>query len=159
MLNNIVNILLLYIYTMRNLQEIAIRLIPDLLVPYNKPIINGNINDNYIKILIDTGASNSIIFMNTINSLNINDMIDYDVNIDLNCIGMKRKHKANGIIWYIEINIAGYLFPVALIVSNDNRMNKCIDIILGSNFLNKYNGVIDYKNKLLKLNDTIISFN
>jgi predicted aspartyl protease len=133
--------------------ELAITCIPELLVPSGKIIIDGYINNKLVKILIDTGANSSVIFTSSINRLNLNDIVDDEVDIKLNGIGMKKIHKAEGIIWYIELLLANYNFPIALIVSASTKLSNTIDIVIGSNFLQKYEAQIDFKNMIIKFSD------
>lgn len=135
--------------------EMAINNIPELLVPSGKIVLDGHINDCSIKILVDTGAANSIIFMNTVNHIELGKLVDRKQDIDINGFGIS---KALGMLWYIELELDDILFPLSLIVANN--INMAIDVILGINFLQAYNAQIDFKNRKLKLNEMYeISFN
>lgn len=129
--------------------EMAMNNIPELLVPSGKIILNGHINDCSVKILVDTGAANSMIFTNTVDHIELGKLVDRKQDININGFGIS---KALGMLWYIELEISEILFPLSLIVANNINMD--IDVILGINFLQAYNAQIDFKNKKLKLNET-----
>lgn len=135
--------------------EMAIDNIPELLVPSSKIILNGHINDCSVRILVDTGAANSVIFANTVDHIELERLIDKKQDIEINGFGTS---KALGILWYIELELNETLFPLSLIVTDN--INIDIDMILGINFLQAYNAQIDFKNRKLKLNEMFeMSFN
>ena len=130
------------------LYEMAVNIIPEMLIPTEMIILNGEINGLPVNILLDTGASTSVIFSNAINKLNLHELIDIEQSSMLEGIG---KEKSLGQIWYIELKLNGNIYPISLVGSN-NRI-KDFDMILGINFLRSYKALIDFKNKTLTLND------
>lgn len=133
------------------LYEFALDNIPEMLFPSNLIKINGKINNQNIIIMIDTGASFSIISESTIERLNLNNVIDRKMTADLNGIG---RDISTGRIWYVELLINDNIYPLSLIASS--MITDNIDIILGINFLKSYNALIDFKNNKISLNDNII---
>jgi hypothetical protein len=103
-----------------------------------------------IKILLDTGASSSVIFSNTINRLELNDLIDSEQSREVYGIG---KEITLGQIWYVELELNKNIYPISLIASNNNNNFKEFDMILGLNFLQSYKAVLNFSNRCLILND------
>lgn len=133
------------------LYEFALDNIPEMLFPSNLIKINGKIDNQDIIIMIDTGATFSIISESTIEKLNLNNTIDRKMTADLNGIG---KEISTGRIWYVELLIDENIYPLSLITAN--KQIDDIDIILGINFLKSYNALIDFKSNRMSLNDNII---
>jgi hypothetical protein len=135
--------------------EMALNTIPEMLIPINMIILNGEINDIPIKILLDTGASSSIIFNSAIEKLKLADLIDTEEKVELQGIG---NETSLGRLWYVELKLDSNIYPISLIVSNSNINN--FDMILGINFLQSYKALIDFKHRCLTLNDQYkINFN
>jgi len=128
--------------------DTAIYEIPEMILPQNLIYINGYINNRYTKILIDTGATTSIIFKHSIDKLNINYLIDDEEKTCLNGIG---NEISIGRIWYSQLEIDNYLYPISLIVSDNKILDY--DIILGINFLQTYDSLINFKTNQLILNN------
>jgi len=128
--------------------DMAMSTIPEMFVPTNMIILNGKINDKDIKILLDTGASTSVISNKAVEKLDLSDLVDKMAKTKLQGIGSE---ESMGRLWYIELDINNMIFPVSLIVSKMNF--PVFDIILGINFLQSYNANIDFKNKKIILND------
>jgi predicted aspartyl protease len=126
----------------------AMTTIPEMFVPTNMIILKGRINDKDINILLDTGASTSIISKKAVDKINLSDMVDTSSKQELQGIGSEQ---SNGRIWYAELNLNEIIFPISLIVSNIDFAS--FDMILGINFLQSYNAIIDFKHNKIKLND------
>ena len=124
----------------------AINEIPDMLITSEPLYIDGYIDNNPVKILIDTGASSSIIYNNAINRLDLHSKVDTNYKSLLSGIGLEVSF---GRIWYINLQISNYIFPVSLIVSNNDVSNT--DIILGMNFLKACNAILDLENMTLQI--------
>ena len=75
--------------------DTAINEIPEMILPQRLISINGNINNISIKILIDTGATTSIIFKHSTNRLNLNYLIDQEERV-------ASVHKQNVPLNYLE---------------------------------------------------------
>jgi hypothetical protein len=128
--------------------NIAITNIPNMFIQSKMIIIDGSINNKPLKILLDTGASVSVIFLNTINRLGLSDLIDYRIKSELQGIGAET---SIGKLWYTELKLEDLNFPITLTVVNNQI--KEFDMILGINFLELYNASIDFENKKIKLNN------
>jgi hypothetical protein len=133
--------------------ETAVNNIPNMIISKKLICIIGYINNSPIKILIDTGASCSLIFLHTIERLKLDYLVDNNSQVCLQGIG---NEITIGRLWYIDLKINKMNYPSSFIVSN-NIID--FDIIIGINFLQTYKGVIDFGNNILKLNNNKISFN
>ena len=60
-----------------------------------------------------------------------------------------------GRIWYIEIELNKYIYPISLIVSHSKISDY--DMIIGINFLKTYQSVIDFKKNFLILDQNYIT--
>jgi len=137
--------------------DMAIENIPECMIPSELITINGIVNDIPIKILIDTGASTSIIFEDTIETLKIKHLVDKSNYCEISGIG---KQNSVGDIYYIELNLLNNIYPISLTVINTLAINKQFDMILGLNFLQSYNAILNFKKKILILNNIYqIKFN
>lgn len=130
-----------------SMYEMALNTIPEMLVPINMIILNGELNDLPVKILLDTGASSSVIFNNSIDRLSLNELIDTEQSSELRGIGTE---KSLGQIWYIELKLDGNIYPISLIASTNQITD--FDMILGINFLQSYDAVLNFKDRTLILN-------
>ena len=138
-----------------SMYEMAMNTIPEMLIPINMIILNGELNDLPIKILLDTGASNSVIFSHAIQRLSLNELIDTESSAELRGIGTE---KSLGQIWYTELKLNNNIYPISLIASTTPI--KEFDMILGINFLQSYGAVLNFKTRTLLLNDKYeIKFN
>ena len=133
--------------------ETAINNIPNMIISKKLICIIGYINNCPIKILIDTGASCSLIFLHTIERLKLHYLVDINGQVCLQGIG---NEITIGRLWYIDLKINKMNYPSSFIVSNNNIID--FDIVIGLNFLQTYKGVIDFGNNILKLNNNKISF-
>lgn len=114
--------------------------------------LDGYISDNHVKIVIDTGANNSIIFSDIINRLELNDYINYDKINEFSGIG---KTESKGNIEYI-IQINNIYYDILLNVCD--KQIEDIDIILGLDFLYYNNVIINFKMNTIKINNDEILF-
>jgi predicted aspartyl protease len=105
------------------------------------------LNGHKIKCLIDTGSQSTLISENLVKKLGISNFIDKNTKIGIGGLGnSKIKCKK---IHFMKIFIENDEYPINFYV-----LDKCInDIVIGLNFLIKNNGIIDIKNKKIKLND------
>lgn len=109
--------------------------------------------DNPVKIVIDTGANYSIIFSNTINRLELNNLINYDYVNEFSGIG---KSESKGRIDYM-IQLNNIYYNILLNVCNEQIDD--IDIIIGIDFLYYYNVIINFKINKIIIDDNEILFN
>ena len=130
------------------LYDLATSHIPEMLFHSSLIILNGKINSNNIRILLDTGASSCVIFNKTINKLNLSEYIDDRDKIMIRGIG---EEKSVGRLWYIELELDNYILPISATILNSDI--KDFDMILGINFLQTYSANIDFATKTLKLNN------
>lgn len=126
--------------------DTVVNKIPEVILPQKLIYINGTINNQLLKIMIDTGATTSIIFNSTVNRLNLNYLIDTEEQTVLNGIG---NELSIGRIWYIEVDLNKYTYPMSLIVSQ-NQISD-FDMIIGINFLKTYKTQIDFNTNSLNL--------
>lgn len=138
-----------------SMYEMAMNTIPEMLIPINMIILNGELNELPVKILLDTGASSSVIFNHAIKRLSLSELIDTESSAELRGIGTE---KSLGQIWYTELKLNGNIYPISLIASTTQI--KEFDMILGINFLQSYGAVLNFKTRTLTLNDKYeIKFN
>lgn len=131
---------------------IAYEKIPELLVPDNVIIVIGKINENPINILFDTGASGCCMTIDAIYKCGLTDLIDYDYFVDVQ--GATEKKNSKGKIWYLELDLQCIdtklkKYPISCEVIN--TINGQIDIVLGNNFLRKYNCEINFCSRTIIL--------
>jgi len=131
--------------------DTAVNTIPEIILPQKLFYIYGIINNIQLKLLIDTGATTSIIFKHTVNKLNLGNLVDTEEQSFLNGIG---NELSLGRIWYIEIELNRYTYPMSFIVSNGRIAD--FDMIIGINFLKTYQTKIDFKTNSLIINQNQI---
>ncbi len=136
--------------------------IPELFVPGELIIIDGMLNNNAIKIFVDTGASCCCITKSATNKFKLSDLIDKSTIFKIK--GSTDSADTYGKIWYNEllikdINNKYSKFPVSFDVIDD--IIDTFDIVLGNNFLRTYNANINFNNRIIsfntKDNNTIIT--
>lgn len=143
--------------------ELSDKHIYKMLENHNNLIINGRINNEPIKILFDTGATNNFIFKSK--------TYQYENIIDKKNIyettGLHISKKTYGTIWYLEIELKTNKnnyekFGINLQVIEDNNINNInninfnsFDMILGLPFMMFYKANIDFETKIITLNNKI----
>jgi predicted aspartyl protease len=110
--------------------------------------INGKINNVPVKILVDTGAQFSTIFNDTINKLDMKDMVD--TRGSFTCRGFGTTNSV-GIVWIVELEINGGMFPVKSTVLDMKMLN--FDMMIGMDFLTSYMARFDLASRKLTLNN------
>jgi hypothetical protein len=136
-------------------KEIAYNLIPEMLIPTNLITIDGYINDEQINIIVDTGSAYSHIFKSTIDRLELSNLVDKNEQDEICGNGIT---KSLGRLWYQEIELNSNYIPISFLVIDD--IVDGYDVILGNNFLQSYDALLDYNKKKLILNKDIeILFN
>ena len=131
---------------------------PEMFIQTGMIILNGYIGNKpeSLKILLDTGASTSIIFTKTVRRLKLLDMVDDRIRTKIRGIG---EEKIKGRIWYIDMKLNDINCPISLLVSNNENIRY--DMILGINFMQSYGVIIDFNNRKIRLNnkyDIIFSY-
>jgi hypothetical protein len=127
---------------------IAQTIIPQMIKQNNLIYINGYINNKLLKVIIDTGASISIIPELILKNLKLDLFIDSSRKSQL--IGMCTDISI-GKLWYVDLVLDNNNFPLNLTVIKNQI--KDYDIILGINFLKEYQAIIDFNNNIIKLNN------
>lgn len=123
-------------------------------ISYTLINIKGEYNDIAFKIIIDSGASTSIMSNYMAELLGISHLIDTRMSGIANGIGTS---KIFGCIFGCNIKINNNIFiPVNLKIL-DNKIDKHL-VILGLDFLYTYGCLVDFKNRSLKVNDQNIPF-
>lgn len=128
--------------------------IPELLVPDNVIIIKGFINGININVFVDTCASGCCMSINSVKKCGLEDIID-NKNI-ISVKGITNKKLTLGKIWYLDLelfdsNDKNKSFPTCCEIIDD--VGEQIDLILGSNFLRKYNCSINFSQRFIILED------
>lgn len=142
-------------HIVRDLYNKALRSYPELLVKSSKLITvdfslkNSNHQIKTVKMLIDTGASGSIIKYTSTAKLNLMDFVDIKTKSE--AFGVGGKQKGYGLIPYIEMLYGDCAFPTSLQVL-DMDENAEFDGILGIDFLTMFNITIDFGSKYLIVN-------
>ncbi|MGK0256218.1 MAG: clan AA aspartic protease (TIGR02281 family), partial [Arcobacteraceae bacterium] len=108
--------------------------------------INAIINDNIkVKLLIDTGASITL----------INDLLIKDLNLDLTTLKTIKLNTANGVVTAYSTKVQKFSINN---LSFDNfqitisKLNKKLDGLLGMNYLKHFDFYIDQDDAILYLN-------
>jgi DNA damage-inducible protein 1 len=106
-----------------------------------------NLNGHNIKSLIDTGAQSTLISLGLVRKLGIENYIDKNCKIRMG--GLDKTSIKCKKIHFMKIKVENDEYPINFYV-----LDKCVnDLVIGLNFLIKNNGIIDIKNKKIKLND------
>lgn len=122
--------------------------------------LNGIINNNYIKIIVDTGSNNCCIKKSILKKCNINVLINNNSNIlfmlddtklcdSIAKLKIKILDNSNK---YIEYTIKD------IIIINDNEYNNDFDLILGNNFMNLYKPIINFGSRKITINNVNYNF-
>lgn len=119
--------------------------------------INGLINNNNIKILIDTGANSCCINKELLKKYNITNIIDNDN--DITVCGINSTGDCYGIIKNLEFEIIDFanskkVVKIDVNIISNNNLNDC-DLILGTNFLKMTGAIINFNTMVITLNDNI----
>jgi hypothetical protein len=119
--------------------------------------INGLINNNNIKILIDTGANSCCINKEFLEKYSIPNIIENDNHITV--CGVNSTGICYGIIKNLEFEIIDFAnskktVKIDVNVISNNNLNDC-DLILGTNFLKMTGAVINFNTMVITLNDYI----
>ena len=122
--------------------------------------LNGIINNNYIKIIVDTGSNNCCIKKSILKKCNINVLINNNSNI----LFMLDNTKICDSIAKIKIKILdnnkryiGYTIKDVIII-NDDEYNNDFDLILGNDFMNLYKPIINFRSRQIIINTNNYNF-
>lgn len=137
----------------------ANEMIPELLINNDVIITAGEINGHKINVLFDTGASGCCIVKETINKCKLNELVDNKHILTMQ--GLVKKNN-EGKIWYLDLNLFCIndnleRYPISCEVIS--KINDKIDLILGSNFLRRYNSIIDFSSRTITLDNYIANMN
>ena len=135
--------------------EMAYNNIPELLFKPDMIYVNGKFNDNNIKLFIDTGASSSVLSLDTVKKLGLYEYIDFSYNGIAVGIGT---NKIIGRIHYIEIQVDDYIIPISVNVLENSENFTDFDILIGLNVLYANGIIIDTRNKCLLFNNNKIKY-
>lgn len=122
-------------------------------IPFNKfnnlPIVTLSINDKKVRLLLDTGANSNILDESLENKLKFK---TYESDIIFNGIGGQQKSK---IVKNIIVKYKDSIIKIKFKASDLTNIRKVIyiDGIIGSEFFNQNNIVIDYKNNKMYRNN------
>jgi predicted aspartyl protease len=124
-----------------------------------KIFINGYIDNKPINILLDTGATTSIIDYKLLERLDRLEEIDYRTISTIGGFNGDIEYSL-GYIPYLEIGLNSRTNqgPIATTVANISIKNTKVDLLLGLNFLISYNAKIDIENKKLYINKLEVTF-
>lgn len=128
--------------------ELAYETIPEMFIPAKMIFLDGSINDMPVKIMLDTGATCTVISSDAVNRIGIDDYVDPLATVEMHGIGCER---SPGTIWMVELNLNNNICPIMLTVSNSKFHN--FDIILGIDFMRSYKAVINFCTNTLMLNN------
>ena len=119
------------------------------------PVVKLRSGDTILNFLVDSGAQASYIDENILKLINVSK----EPKAEGTVIGINNSSCRTGLC-YITLQSMGYtmVFPMQTfdfkeVLCNDEDLTGGIIIsgLLGSDFLQKYNGIIDYRHKLVKL--------
>ena len=143
--------------------------IPEMLFPTNLIRFDGRINNIDVNILLDTGASDCVIYKSIVDKCNLNNIIDKNSSVMVECVSSIEQ--TIGTIWYLEIELEisdkNYItIPIIVNVIDDSKIIKestnninyskdKIQLILGMTFLKSYRANIDFYSMILTLNNSI----
>jgi hypothetical protein len=116
-------------------------------IPEQLPIINVTINGKKAKLLLDTGASSSLIDSNLAEKygFSVYNLIDMDVN---GIGGSQKLYHTKGVeVYYLEQPMYVRFKSTDL---RDIRLQLGIVGVVGTDYLQQHEMVIDYKNKVLR---------
>lgn len=123
---------------------------PQSFIPSELIYLNGKINDHEIKLLIDTGATRSVISNNFALACGIEHLIDTSVKGALVGVGTC---KTLGKIHYLEVNIGGHDFPCSFLVAENDKL----DAIIGIDTMRHLGLNINFDKKHISIyNETVI---
>lgn len=137
----------------------ANEVIPELLISNNVIITTGEINGYKINVLFDTGASGCCIVKETISKCKLTELVDNKHILTMQ--GLVKKNN-EGKIWYLDLDLLCMnntleKYPISCEVID--KINDKIDLILGSNFLRRYNSIIDFSSRMITLDNYIDNMN
>ena len=131
----------------------AIQNIPESLIPVKKMLyIDGKINNNPVKIFIDTGAQMSVMSLETAKLLKLDYLIDYHQEGFIVGVGHSTKV---GKIHYLEIELdKGIKLPCSFTIL---KSEEC-KLILGLDVMLSQGCILDLKSKEMKFGGLTFRF-
>lgn len=123
-------------------------------ISYTLVHIKGQYNDTAFKIIVDSGASTSVMSYYMAELLNIDHLIDKRMSGVAKGIGVQ---KIIGKILNLNVKIDDTIFVPINITILDTEIDKHL-VLFGLDLLYSHGCLIDFKNRLLKINDQSVQF-
>jgi len=123
-------------------------------ISYTLVHAKGQYNDIAFKIIVDSGASTSVMSHYMAELLNIDHLIDKRMSGVAKGIGVQ---KIIGKILNLNIKINGTIFVPINITILDTEVDKHL-VLFGLDFLYSHGCIVDFKNRVLKINDESVPF-
>ena len=134
--------------------DVKEQMIVDNIIPYTLLYVSGETNDMAFRIIIDTGASNSVMSETLSKMLKINDLIDDRTTGVAVGIG---NSKVLGTITGCNVKIGNNIFIPANFSVLEDSFDRHL-AILGLDFLTSHRCKIDFTNRTIEVDGTIITF-
>lgn len=126
----------------------AYETIPEYFFPKNLIYLEGRINNNPVRFLLDTGAAISVMDFEIMTMLKLNNLLDRKFNGQVIGVGSK---PIEGKLNYIEIQFDFGYVPASFSIIKDINT-----IILGMDFIQSFGLIIDFKNRVVKIGDNYL---
>ena len=124
--------------------------IPESFVAATMIHVTAKINNYPVKFLIDTGAQTSILPYNVVIACNLQNILDEKYSGTLHGVGTS---KIKGRIHYVDI-----FFDCGVVPGSFTVTDSIIEPIIGIDVMSYLGMLIDFKKRVLKVNDIIIPF-
>ena len=142
--------------------EMGYNNINEMLSSSNLIYLHGEMDNKNINIIIDSGASDCIIYKSVLEKCGLINLIDNNINLLVK--GSNGINTTLGKIWYLEIklqleNDEWIIVPICVdviddIINHDNHeLNNNFELILGMTFLKYYKTKIDFLSMSIILNN------
>ncbi len=123
-------------------------------ISYTMIYLKGEYNNIAFKLMVDSGAQISVISNYMANYLGISHLIDTRMKGEAKGVGTSN---ILGGIYNCHIKVDGYIhMPINFRVM-DNDFDKHL-ILLGLDFLNSHNCIVNFQNRTIQINNNVIKF-
>lgn len=140
----------------------AINEIPQYFVNNGNPFLIGKYNNYHFDILIDSGATSSVLYLSFVKLLGLDKMID--TTNTTNMLTANGSSTTYGTLYHMNITICNenkdFEIPIMVDVIDDSReknhdvrLSNAQSIILGMDFLKSYKAIINFNKNEITLND------